>query len=433
MDADRPAQPVDPAPSVEPAEPTVVQRRSSAPGSDGSDGTSAADGPESDPTGSTPAPDVPTGDTDVMRKPQIDSGATEVIRAPRRPTAPAGPPPQQPRGGNAGFGGPQPRPSAPPPPIAAAPPTIIGRVASPPAAPGYGGTNGHQPGGPTGHGHQPYPTQMYDQPGPAQGWPPGQPPGPAYGQAGDGGKRRGRLIALIVAGVVLLAGAGVGGWLLLRPRYVDPAIASAEIVRATQQTDELAATDVRCPEDAVQKRGSTFTCTATVVGKQITYTVQQNDDKGTALSVRYERPTLDVADVQEEIVSTTRKDVGVAPTDVTCPDNVHYDRNATFTCTAKLEDQPLNYTITQTDGVGGVSVAHGRVLKNAEISAKLSQLLTQAVGTTIVAQCGATGQTVIVNEPGTPIDCRAAPTADPSRIVTIPILVDRSGALSPAD
>ena len=126
------------------------------------------------------------------------------------------------------------------------------------------------------------------------------PSGPDGAPAGAPQPRsRGKLIALLAAGVVLLAAVGVGGWFLLRPRYVDPEIAKAEIVRVTQQTDELAATDVRCPTDAEQEQGATFTCTATVVEKQITYTVTQNDGEGKALSVRYDRPVLDPAAVQD--------------------------------------------------------------------------------------------------------------------------------------
>jgi hypothetical protein len=262
-----------------------------------------------------------------------------------------------------------------------------------------------------------------------------QPPVPPSGAPGGVGqpRKRGRLIALVVAGVVLVAAAGVGGWLLLRPRYVDPALAQAEVVAATQKTDELAATDVTCPDDAVQQQGGTFTCTATVVGRTISYTVTQTDDTGTAFTVRYDRPVLDPAAVAEQIVSSTRAELGVAPTDVQCPEDVHFDRNATFTCTAKLESQALNYVLTQTDGLGAVSVAHGRVLKTTELTAQVGGELSKGAGVPVVAECGAPGQTLIVNEPDTRIECRAWATANPGRVVPIPIKVDRSGTAYPAD
>jgi hypothetical protein len=265
---------------------------------------------------------------------------------------------------------------------------------------------------------------------PGAGMPPRGPGGTPVGAGRPG--RRGRLIALVAVGVVLLAAVGVGGWLLLRPRYVDPELAKAEVVEVTRKTDELAATDVRCPSDVEQGQGRSFTCTATVVGKQVTYTVQQNDDEGTSFSVRYDRPVLDPVAVQQEITESTRTEIGVAPTEVTCPDDVHYDENATFTCTAKLEGQPLTYTVTQTDGLGAVSVAHGRVLKNAEIAQKIADELTKQVGAPIVVQCGPEGQTVVVNEPGQQIECRASAVADPSKVVPIPVLVDRSGTVYPA-
>ena len=131
-------------------------------------------------------------------------------------------------------------------------------------------------------------------------------------------------------------------------------------------------------------------------------------------------------------MQSTRTELGVEPTDVTCPADVHYDKSATFTCTATLQNQPLSYTVTQTDGLGAVSLAHGRVLKNAEIAQKIADELTKQVGSPIVVQCGPVGQTVLVNEPGTPIDCRASATANPSNVVPIPVQVDRSGTVYPA-
>lgn len=448
MDPDRPAQPTgaaehtDAAASADVAEATVVQRRPDSGGSgpltDGSAGSDPA------PAASTEVLDKPAasaGATEVLRKPQPAAGATEVISAPRIPPhiqahlqaqnpvqqpgqrpAPMPPPAAAPQGGNAGFRAAAPNsgfaPAAPPPAFAQQPPNSQWW----PAEGGAGHGAPQQPAGAPPFGQQPYPTQL-------------QPPVPPGGAPGgvEQPRRRGRLIALIVAGVVLLAAAGVGAWLLLRPRYVDPALAKAEVVAATQKTDELAATDVTCPDDAVQEQGGTFTCTATVVGRKISYTVSQSDDTGKAFTVRYDRPVLDPAAVADQIVSSTRTEFGVAPTDVQCPKDVHFDKNATFTCTAKLDNQGLNYVLTQTDGLGAVSVAHGRVLKMAELSAQVGGELTKGAGVPVVAECGTPGQTLLVNEPDTRIECRAWATASPGRVVPIPIKVDRSGTAYLAD
>ena len=429
MDPDRPAQPVQPGSAAQPvdsaepadsAEPTVVQRRPD-PGGAGA--------PEPAPPASTEVldkPAAPEGATEVLRRPQPGEGATDVFRVP--PKLPQQLPlPAAPPAGNPGYPAPAPNPG-----FAATP--SPGFPQQPAAAqwgqaqsgPGYGAPPypPQQPAGMPPYGQQPRPTQMFD-----------QPPAPPFGAPGgaEQPRKRGRLIALIVAGVVLLAAAGVGGWLLLRPRHVDPELAKAEIVAATQKTDELAATDVSCPDDAVQEQGGTFTCTATVVGKKISYTVSQTDETGKAFTVRYDRPVLDPTGVADQIVSSTRTEFGVAPTDVQCPKDVHYDKNATFTCTAKLENQSLNYVLTQTDGLGAVSVAHGRVLKMTELTAQVGGELSKGAGQPVVAECGAPGQTLIVNEPDTRIECRAWATASPGRVIPIPIKVDRSGTAYPAD
>jgi len=163
------------------------------------------------------------------------------------------------------------------------------------------------------------------------------------------------------------------------------------------------------------------------------YPAVVDENTGKAFTVRYDRPVLDPAAVADQIVSSTRTEFGVAPTDVQCPKDVHYDRNATFTCTAKLENQTLNYVLTQTDGLGAVSVAHGRVLKMAELTAQVGGELSKGAGVPVVAECGTPGQTLIVNEPDTRIECRAWATANPGRVIPIPIKVDRSGTAYPAD
>jgi len=234
-----------------------------------------------------------------------------------------------------------------------------------------------------------------------------------------------------VAGALLLAGAGVGAWLL--PRYVDPALPQAEIVAATERTDELVATDPRCPDDVVQEQGGTFTCTATVVGRQITCTVTRTDDTGTAVHRRpgaaHARPgRRGRADHRR-----TRTELGVEPTDVQCPIPM-----STSTATA-LSPARRSCRTSRSPTRSPRSTASGRCRSRTPACsgpptspASSGQRSPRPWGRTIVAECGQAGQTVIVNEPGDTIDCRAFPAAEPSRVVPIPIKVDRSGQPYPA-
>jgi hypothetical protein len=258
------------------------------------------------------------------------------------------------------------------------------------------------------------------------------PAGLGYGppqQPAPRGRRTGVIIAAIAAVVVLLVGLAAGAFFLLAKRSVDPDTVAKEIVRVTQENDKAVPTDVRCPDDVPFETGRTFTCTGTLLGKQITYTITQKDDQG-AVTINYQRPVLDPVGLQKEIVRVTVSEVAVEPTGVQCPSDVRFEKGATFTCSATLQGQPLNYTITQTDGEGGLNIAHDRVLTAKEVSDELAAALSKDVGEDIAAVCGSDGQTVLVNVPGTPIRCGAANAANPDRNAPVSVTVDQNGTLS---
>jgi hypothetical protein len=263
---------------------------------------------------------------------------------------------------------------------------------------------------------------------PGYGPPPGMPPHmPA--PTGGGGRRTGMIIAIVAAVIVVLGGIGAGLFVLLGPSYVDPETVSKEIVRITEQNDKVTPTGIQCPDDVPFETGRTFTCTATLMNKPVTYTITQNDDKG-AVTINYRRPVLDPASVQKEVVRITVNEVSVEPPGVQCPSDVKFEKGNTFTCSATLQGQPLTYTITQTDGEGGLNIAHDRVLSVKEVSDELAAQLTRDVGEKVVAVCGTDGQTVIVNTPGTAINCGAANAANPDRNAPVTVQIDKDGTLS---
>lgn len=260
--------------------------------------------------------------------------------------------------------------------------------------------------------------------GPPTSMPP-QPPAPV----GGGGRRGGVIVAVIAAVVVVLGLLGAGAWFLLSNRTVDPDTVAKEISRVTEANEKMTPTDIRCPDDVPFEKGRTFTCTGTLLDKQLTYTITQNDDKG-AVTINYQRPVLDPVALQKEIVRVTVSEVAVEPTGVQCPSDIRFAKGATFTCSATLQGQPLNYTITQTDGQGGLNIAHDRVLSAKEVGDQLTATLTRDVGEDVVAVCGTDGQTVIVNAPGQPIRCGAANAANPDRNAPVTVTVDQNGTLS---
>jgi hypothetical protein len=90
----------------------------------------------------------------------------------------------------------------------------------------------------------------------------------------------GKILAGVIAAIVALAGLGVGAWYLFASSQgLDIAKVEAEIVRATEAAG-LTPSDVRCPEEIPVAAGRVDTCTATLEGDEVTYTVAQSDDQG---------------------------------------------------------------------------------------------------------------------------------------------------------
>ncbi len=115
--------------------------------------------------------------------------------------------------------------------------------------------------------------------------PPSQPPAglgpqpmPPYPPAPR--RRTGLVIGLVAAGLAVLAVLAGGALLLFGTKTIDRSSVESEIVRLTQEQAGVAPTDVRCPDDIEVAAGGTFSCTATLDGQPITYSVRQQDDQG---------------------------------------------------------------------------------------------------------------------------------------------------------
>jgi hypothetical protein len=125
------------------------------------------------------------------------------------------------------------------------------------------------------------------QPQPPSYGPSGQPAAP-FGPppAGVGGpqaprrRRTGAVVGGIVAAVLAVVGLGVAALFLFGSKVLDTAEAEREIARITEEQAGLAATDVSCPDDVPLEAGTTTTCTGTLDGQPISFTVEQTDDEG---------------------------------------------------------------------------------------------------------------------------------------------------------
>ena len=141
--------------------------------------------------------------------------------------------------------------------------------------------------------------------------------------------------------------------------------------------------------------------------------------------------TLDTADAERQVAQLTEEQAGIAPTDVSCPADIEAESGATFACTASLEDQPISFTVTQTDDDGNVQISgDNNFVDIATVEASLNEQWSEAAGVEIVSTCDADGHSVLVDGVGTPIPCIVANAEDASDSVEVSATVDESGAVS---
>ncbi len=140
---------------------------------------------------------------------------------------------------------------------------------------------------------------------------------------------------------------------------------------------------------------------------------------------------LDTAEAERQIAQLTEDQAGVAPTDVSCPADIEAEAGATFTCSASLEDQPISFTVRQTDDEGNVQISNDNSFVDiASVEASLTQQLSEVAGVEVVSTCDAGGHSVLVDGIGTPISCTVANAEDASDSVQVSATVDESGTVS---
>ena len=136
---------------------------------------------------------------------------------------------------------------------------------------------------------------------------PAPPPAPS--------RRTGRTAGIAVAVLVALVAIGGTALYLFGAKTLEPESVQKEIVRITEEAVQVTPTDVACPEGITAQAGGTFTCTATVDSRPMTYTVHQDNDDGD-LTITYDRLVrLDA--VEQSLATTVSSDVEI-PVTVDC-------------------------------------------------------------------------------------------------------------------
>jgi len=149
---------------------------------------------------------------------------------------------------------------------------------------------------------QPYGQQPYGQPGfGGPGAPYGQ-PGQGYGYQQPPKRKTGLIVGSLVAAVIVIGGLVVGAIFLFGTKTIDQADAQRKVTDAGQELLGVAPEGVSCPADVEFQNGGTFTCTATVEGQDVKFTVTQTDDQG-HVEVTSDNKVVTVSAVEDDISS----------------------------------------------------------------------------------------------------------------------------------
>jgi hypothetical protein len=128
-------------------------------------------------------------------------------------------------------------------------------------------------------------------------------------------RRTGRVVGIAIAVLAVLAALGGTALYLFGARTLEPESVQKEIVRITEDAVQVTPTDVTCPDGIEARAGGTFTCTATVDSRPMTYSVHQDNDEGD-LTITYDR-LVRLDSVEQSLATQVSSDVDI-PVTVDC-------------------------------------------------------------------------------------------------------------------
>ena len=196
------------------------------------------------------------------------------------------------------------------------------------------------------------------------GAPYGPPPGAGFGYTPQPPKKKktGVIIGSIVGALVLIGGLVVGAIFLFGSKTLDQSDAQKQVTSTAEGLIGVAPENVECPADIEVKTGGTFTCTGTVDGQDVSFTVTQKDEDGN-VEIATDNSYAQVADVESEVASQAEDQIGV-PVDVSCDaggKTVLVDpSDASLTCTiTNQEDSTDTADVAVTVGEDGSVTIEG--------------------------------------------------------------------------
>jgi hypothetical protein len=141
--------------------------------------------------------------------------------------------------------------------------------------------------------------------------------------------------------------------------------------------------------------------------------------------------SLDTAKAQTKIAELTQQQIGITPTDVSCPADVELKSGTTFHCTGKLDGQAISYTVKETDGKGNVRVdSDNNLILVSKVEESLAQQVGDQAGVEAKATCDTGGKKVLVDSADKAIPCTVTNAEDSSDTLDVQATVDSDGNVS---
>jgi hypothetical protein len=141
--------------------------------------------------------------------------------------------------------------------------------------------------------------------------------------------------------------------------------------------------------------------------------------------------SLDTAKAQTKIAELTKQQIGITPTDVSCPADVDLKSGTTFQCTAKLDGQAISYTVKETDDKGNVRVdSDNNLVLVSKVEESLGKQVGDQAGVQATATCDTGGKKVLVDSADKPISCTVTNAEDSSDTLDVQATVDSDGNVS---
>jgi Domain of unknown function (DUF4333) len=141
--------------------------------------------------------------------------------------------------------------------------------------------------------------------------------------------------------------------------------------------------------------------------------------------------TLDSGKAQSAIAQGTQKQFGVAPTDVHCPSGIAAKAGSTFTCTAKLQGQPISFTVRQSDDKGNVTWhSDANIAPVSQVQDAVAKQVGDQAGVSATATCETGGRTLLVGATTSPVRCTVTNASDPTDSIQVDASVDAQGRVT---